>query len=150
MGRGWNRILLPIKFAKRLPAAELRLASDLARTHRARIILLHVVRLSPAVSADAGLSARYYVEAEQDAKIRLANLARTRLKGFKVETCVEVGDPARTIVKMAERRRADLVIIATHNRGGIRRFLLGSVAEQVVRRCPCALLTIRPAGRGAA
>jgi universal stress protein A len=143
---GWTKILLPIKFAKRLPAAEMQLARDLARIHKAKITLLHVVPLSAAVTADAGLAAQYYLEAEEDAKLKLGTMAQTRLKGFDVDILVESGDPARTIVKEAARLRSDLVIIATHNRGGIKRFLLGSVAEQVVRRCPCALLTIRPGG----
>ncbi len=144
MGAGWNRILLPIKFTKRLPAAELRLACELARTHEAKLLLLHVVPLTVGAAADAGLAAQYSVEAEQDARVKLRKMADSRLRGFDAEIYVEVGDPARTIVKQAAKLRADLVIIATHNRGGIKRFLLGSVAEQVVRRCPCALLTIRP------
>ncbi len=144
MGAGWSRILLPIKFTRRLPAAELQLARDLARTHRAKLMLLHVVPLSPAVAADTGIAAQYSVEAEEDARRKLKKMADTRLRGFEAEIFVEVGDPARTIVKQAARLGADLVIIATHNRGGIKRFLLGSVAEHVVSRCPCALLTIRP------
>lgn len=144
MGAKWNRILVPIQFSKRLPSSELQLAREVARTHEATIILLHVIPISPAVGADAGLAAQYYVEAEEDAKARLRKLAQSRLRGFKVEIDVEVGEPADVIVKQAAKLRADLVIMAIHGREGIKRLLLGSVAEHVVRSCPCPTLTVRP------
>lgn len=144
MGSEWNRILVPIQFSKKLPAAELQLAREVARTHEATIVLLHVVPVSPAVAADAGLAAQYYVEAEEDARSRLRKMAESRLKGFKTEIDVEVGEPANIIVKQAVKLRADLVIMATHGREGLKRLLLGSVAEHVVRNCPCPTLTVRP------
>ncbi len=144
MGAEWNTILLPIQFSKRLPTAELQLARNLARIHEAKILLLHVVPLSVAVTADAGLAAKYYLEAESDARVKLEKMARSRLKGHDFRVYIEIGDPATTIVKQATRLHADLVIIATHSRTGIKHFLLGSVAEHVIRRCPCAVLTIRP------
>ena len=144
MGGGWRRILVPIQFSKRLPAAELELARQIARANGAKILLLHVVPLSTAVTADAGLAAQYYLEAEKHAELKLRKMARSKLKNFDVEIVVEVSDPATMIVKQAAKLRADLVIIATHGRTGIKRYLLGSVAEHVVGRCPCPLLTIRP------
>ena len=140
----WRRILVPIQFSRRLPGAEIELARELARTNHAKILLLHVVPLSTAVSADASLAAQYYMEAEKDAELELRKIARSKLKDLDVEIVVEVSSPATMIVKQAAKLRADLVIIATHGRTGLKRYLLGSVAEQVVARCPCPLLTIRP------
>lgn len=54
------------------------------------------------------------------------------------------GDPAREIVRMAESVEADLIIVGTHGRRGIRRLLLGSVAEHVMRRASCPVLVMRP------
>ena len=144
MAAVWRRILVPIQFSRRLPGAELELARAIARIHHAKILLLHVVPLSPAVAADASLAAQYYLEAEKHAELKLRKMARSKLKNFDVEIVVEVSDPATMIVKQAAKLRADLVIIATHGRTGIKRYLLGSVAEHVVGRCPCPLLTIRP------
>jgi nucleotide-binding universal stress UspA family protein len=110
----------------------------------AKILLLHVVPLSPAVAADASLAAQYYMEMEKNAQLKLRKIARSKLKNFDVEIVVEISSPATMIVKQAAQLRADLVIIATHGRTGIKRFLLGSVAEHLVARCPCPLLTIRP------
>jgi len=144
MGKRWRRILVPIQFSQRLPAAELELARELARANHAKIQLLHVVPLFPAVAADAGLAAQYYLKAQENAELRLRKMARSKLKNLPVEIVVEVSSPGAMIVKQAAKLRADLVIIATHGRTGIKRYLLGSVAEHLVARCPCPLLTIRP------
>jgi nucleotide-binding universal stress UspA family protein len=144
MGAGWRRILVPIQFSGRPPTAEIELARAIARSNHAKILLLHVVPLSPAVTADASVAAQYYLEAQKNAELKLRKLASSKLKNFDVEIVVEVSSPATMIVKQAAKLRADLVILATHGRTGIRRFLLGSVAQHVVARCPCPLLTIRP------
>ena len=76
MGGGWRRILVPIQFSKRLPAAELELARQIARANDAKILLLHVVPLSTAVTADAGLAAQYYLKAQENAELRLRKMAQ--------------------------------------------------------------------------
>jgi nucleotide-binding universal stress UspA family protein len=48
-----------------------------------------------------------------------------------------IGDPAREIVRLALREQADLIVLGTHGRTGLRRLLAGSVAEEVLRRAPC-------------
>jgi nucleotide-binding universal stress UspA family protein len=55
-------------------------------------------------------------------------------------------DPTPAIVQLAADVEADLVVIGTHGRGWLTHFLLGSVAEGVVRRAPCPVLVVRPAG----
>jgi nucleotide-binding universal stress UspA family protein len=52
-------------------------------------------------------------------------------------------DPAAEIVGVAEQSKADLIVMGTHGRTGLGRFLMGSVAEQVVRRAPCPVVTVR-------
>jgi universal stress protein A len=144
MGGKWRRILVPIQLSQRPPSAELGLAREIARANHAKILLLHVVPLSPAVTADAGIAAQYYLEAQKSAELELRKIARNKLKNFDVEIVVAISNPATMIVQQAAKLRADLVIIATHGRTGIKRYLLGSVAEHLVARCPCPLLTIRP------
>ncbi|MAQ19143.1 MAG: universal stress protein UspA [Sandaracinus sp.] len=53
------------------------------------------------------------------------------------------GSPGRAIADEAERRGADLVIVGSHGRTGVQRFLLGSVAEKTVRLCKCSVLVVR-------
>jgi nucleotide-binding universal stress UspA family protein len=51
--------------------------------------------------------------------------------------------PAPAIVDYAQRRKADLIVMGTHGRGGGAHLLMGSVAERVVRTAPCPVLTVR-------
>lgn len=59
-------------------------------------------------------------------------------------------EPASAIVQLAADLRADLIVVGTHGRQGFERFLLGSVAEKVVRLAPCPVLVMRPVGAVAA
>jgi nucleotide-binding universal stress UspA family protein len=61
-----------------------------------------------------------------------------------VAVCVTVGSPSERIVALATALDADLIVLGTHSRRGLGRMLLGSVAEEVVRRAPCGVLVIRP------
>jgi len=62
----------------------------------------------------------------------------------KVAVYVTVGIPSERIVSLATAVDADLIVLGTHSRRGLERMLLGSVAEEVVRRAPCGVLVIRP------
>lgn len=57
-----------------------------------------------------------------------------------VETLVEFGDPGHTICQIAERLPASVVVLGTHGRGGIKRAIMGSTSDHVVRHCACPVL----------
>jgi nucleotide-binding universal stress UspA family protein len=59
------------------------------------------------------------------------------------DVALAVGHPADAIVRVAQERGADLIVMATHGRTGLQHVLLGSVAEKVVRLAPCPVLTVR-------
>ena len=63
--------------------------------------------------------------------------------GYKVETAVEEGDPKSTIVEDAVRWHADLIVLGSHGRKGVDRFLMGSVSEAVARHAPCSVEVVR-------
>jgi len=63
--------------------------------------------------------------------------------GFKVETAVEEGDPKSTILEDAARWHADLIIVGSHGRKGLDRFLTGSVSDAVARHAPCSVQVVR-------
>src|SRR5689334_22530096 len=67
--------------------------------------------------------------------------------GLDVVTAVVPGLPAREIVRYARRHAIDVIVMGTHGRTGMSRALLGSVAEAVVRRAPCRVLTVPDAAR---
>jgi nucleotide-binding universal stress UspA family protein len=56
---------------------------------------------------------------------------------------VVTGHPADTIVRVAQERGADLIVMSTHGRTGLQHVVLGSVAEKVVRLAPCPVLTVK-------
>lgn len=64
-----------------------------------------------------------------------------------VRTVVVTGNPADEIVRTARTLDVDLIVMASHGRGGPKRWLLGSVAERVVRRAPCPVLIYPPAAQ---
>ena len=71
-----------------------------------------------------------------------------RCGGFKVETAVEVGDIREKIIDFASDWDADLIVVGSHGRSGIPRFLLGSVAEFVARHAKCSVEIVRTSVRG--
>lgn len=76
-------------------------------------------------------------------------LARTRdvavgLGARDVETVVVEGQPAAEIVRVADERRIDLIVLGSHGRGGISRAILGSVADKVMRTARCPVLIVHP------
>lgn len=62
----------------------------------------------------------------------------------KIAVYVTTGHPAERIVSLAASIDADVIVLGTHGRTGLKRIVLGSVAEEVVRRAPCTVLVIRP------
>lgn len=75
---------------------------------------------------------------------QLAKLAADEVRGaVATDTTVRVGSPAREIVEAARSLLADLIVISTHGRTGLKHVFLGSVAEHVVQRAPCPVFVVR-------
>jgi len=122
-------------------------ATRLARRHAAGLVLGHVVEPLPVVSYPI-LMVPMDAEAEirEFASARLEELAETvRKSGLTVLTGLEQGPPGPHLVEMAERARADVLVIGTRGLTGFEHLVLGSTAEYVVRRSRCPVLTVHPA-----
>ena len=122
-------------------------AVTLARANDGHLCLLHavphVVQTPWVVDASDGdiddLQDQWVAEAET----RLVSLAATlRLDPRRVSLQVIVGPAACAIVRYAGERGADLLVLGSHGRGVIRRFLLGSVAERVLREAGCPVMIV--------
>jgi nucleotide-binding universal stress UspA family protein len=89
-------------------------------------------------------AAEYRVESLKNGE-DLVRHAQQSLKkaGYKVETAVEEGDPKSKIVEDAARWHADLIILGSHGRRGMERFLIGSVSDAVARHAPCSVQVVR-------
>jgi universal stress protein A len=64
-------------------------------------------------------------------------------KSITSEELVHIGRPYEEIITVAKEHKADLIIIATHGRSGLKHAFLGSTAERVVRHAPCPVLVVR-------
>jgi len=64
---------------------------------------------------------------------------------LRVTTAIVAGNPFVEIIRYARAHEIDLIVLGTHGRGPVAHMLLGSVAEKVVRKSPCPVLTVRPA-----
>jgi nucleotide-binding universal stress UspA family protein len=117
----------------------------LAKQHQAALTLLYVV---PSTYA-AGEYGRFdYVSFEADMRVsgnkQLATLAVDEVRGeVPADTLVRTGSPAAEIIEAAKRIPADLIVISTHGRTGLKQVFLGSVTEYVVRHAPCPVLVVR-------
>jgi nucleotide-binding universal stress UspA family protein len=133
-------ILHPTDFsAMSWPA--LGVARALARADGAKIVLLHV---APAEVLTGG---SFYAPAdlgpEREALARLRDdTAKAGLEG-SVQTRFGQGDPVTEILLAAEELDCDLIVMGTHGRTGLRRLLMGSVAESVIRNAPCLTLVVK-------
>lgn len=141
----YSHILCPVDFSA-VSRRALRHASALALRSGARLRVAHVLLPMPAVSrsarGDDGLIAatRRAVEAEL---VQL--LAPVRAAGVEVTSVLLDGYVVQRLVDEAESADVDLIVTGTHGRSGVDRILLGSVTEKLLRKAPCAVLTV-PAG----
>ena len=122
-------------------------AAELAAQLDGTLHLVHVVALPSISVPDIGYSYNSTMmesltaEAQKELD-RLVALYRDRVA--MAPPRLEIGDPRDVIDRVAGAISADLIVMGTHGRRGIRRVLLGSVAESVARTAPCPVLTVRP------
>jgi nucleotide-binding universal stress UspA family protein len=137
-------ILHPTDFSERSVNA-FEVACSLARDSGARLIVLHV--LERPVIAYTGVAmappAPGPSEEERTALLKRLNQVQPPAPAVAVEHRLEQGDPATGILQVAQEAGCDLIVMGTHGRTGLGRLLLGSVAEQVLRKAPCPVLTVK-------
>lgn len=135
-------ILCPTDFSKEAAAA-FDVACALARDSRARLMVLHVER--PPVTTLGGQTFVPALPCEYDRDRLLQKLREIRPTeaNIAVEHRLEFGEPDTMILDVAAEIRAGLIVMGTHGRSGVRRLLMGSVAEHVVRKATCPVLTVR-------
>jgi nucleotide-binding universal stress UspA family protein len=125
-------------------------AIGIALRHRAKIVLVHA-QASEAVRSevDSALLAQLgemsaAIRAEEARRLadKLAELGRL---GLPAAVISRLGPPDEVLASAAHDEQADLIVVGTHGHGGVARFLLGSVANTIVRRAPCDVLVVRGA-----
>lgn len=144
-----RRILVPVDFSEHSRIA-LRFATSLARQLDAKLVLLHVWEPPQYVSPDIMLSVPGWSAMSLEAFSHAEALSAVDvfLEGADIgapppEVRIETGDPAASIVRVANGGDYDMVVMGTQGRAGISRFLLGSVAMKVSGRATIPVLTLR-------
>ncbi len=141
----WRQLLVTTDLS---PAAvpALEAAAELARIAGAHVTVLHVLDFSGLGDSEAARESLVRIERGlvREARPRLEALCERIFKDLPLEIAVvESVGAAAGICTYARDHRADLIVIATHGRGGVKRFLIGSVAERVVHGAPCDVLAVR-------
>lgn len=139
-------ILFPTDFSNGARAA-MDHAVSLAKDYQARLILLYVIQDITIAEwyIPSTLSVKDLLDdMQKSASAEMDTWANDAAAAVKdVEKLVVRGVPFVEIIKTAQEKNADLVVIGTHGRTGIDHLLFGSTAEKVVRKCACPVLTVR-------
>lgn len=138
-----NRILCPVDFS---PPSEhaFALALDLATRFGADLQVVHVYQLPVYALPDGAMMVgpEYTVRMTDELQRALKEFVEGREGGVTIETHLVEGVPYREVTRLAEELEADLVVMGTHGRTGLKHLLLGSVAERVVRTAKIPVITV--------
>jgi universal stress protein A len=138
-----QHILVPVDFSEGTQTT-LDCARELAGKFAARVTLLHIVQpIFPPVTEVAFTFEKQAREMQDEAERQLRDLAGSLPSGANAETVLDTGVPWDCIVERAGKLGADLIVMGTHGRSGLKHLWLGSVAERVVQHAPCAVLVVR-------
>jgi nucleotide-binding universal stress UspA family protein len=125
-----------------------RMACSLARDHGARLVILHVV--PPPYPLVGEMVAIPPLAEDEEERVRMRERLYDEMHTtlpmdpeLDMEYRVEEGETVAAILEAARSLDANMIVLGTHGRTGLRRLLMGSVAELVVRRAPCAVLTVK-------
>lgn len=142
----FKRILVPVDFSPHSREA-IQYAADLSRRYEASLTLVHVYQPVSYVLPDGFV---LYTSAQLASMLSKFEEHLTEAKeeaeaagGLRVETKLLEGVAFAEIVSFAQESGYDLIVMGTHGRTGLMHALLGSVAERVIRKAPCPVLTVR-------
>ena len=144
----FQKILVPLDFSPHSLAA-VQAAGELAQQIGGSITLLHVQSPSLGMQGDVGPFLVPPIilppDPAQDEALQkeLENVRKQLPAGVPVEIKLDTGHPWPTICDVAQNTNADLIVISSHGYTGLKRMLLGSTAEQVVRHAHCPVLVVK-------
>lgn len=149
-----KRVLFPTDFSE--CAAEAKdYACDLANRYGAEMHVIHAVHNASLEVPDFGMGLAFpgYVENLPHQRKELADAALaalhkldfSELTSQNVKYEVDFGQPFLCVLDYADKHDIDLIVLGTHGRTGLSHVLLGSVAERIIQRAKCPVMTVRPA-----
>jgi len=135
-----KHVLHPTDFSASSDLA-FRMACSLARDYGARLLVLHVA-VPPTIVYAEGIVPPEPQESLDASREKLRRLCPRDPK-VEVEHRLLEGEVVDEILRVAGETKSDVILMGTHGRTGLGRLLMGSVAEQVVRKAPCPVVTVR-------
>jgi nucleotide-binding universal stress UspA family protein len=143
---GWNKILCPIDFSETARVAMIE-GLEIAKRHGAQLFLLHVLEERwPAGRGDLltppELAAKFTDTANRD--MAAWKQVADQIAPGRVVTQIASGHAATEILRVARQGDFDLIVMGTHGRRGLRRLVVGSVADEISRSAPCSVTVVRP------
>jgi len=157
----FKRLLVPLD-GSRFGLRALSYATEVARRFEAEIILLQVIKpTTPVISqgpqgeaSPVGSEIALKSAAEEDARnaVRAKRYLSSKVRGIISQGMagsysVVVGDPSQSIISFSHKERIDLIVMSTHGKSGLKRAIMGSVADSVIRESGKPVLVIRPPSR---
>jgi nucleotide-binding universal stress UspA family protein len=140
-------ILVATDFSPTASAA-LQWALELARAHRARVVLVHALAppIPPAASPDFVTLPPDFQDQYRDLALRrlATDVEAARTKGVEVSSDLDIGPASPLVIELATKHGADVIVIGTRGMTGFRHLLLGSTAERVVHGAAVPVLTVHP------
>lgn len=144
-----NRILLSTDFSPHSASAA-QYAFAFAEKFNSQVHVLHVQEQIPGTAPDFVMGIAIPSHIEESEQASLQGIARFLTEGgwniADVVPATTRGTPFVEIVRYAKNHEIDLIVMGTHGRSALAHVLMGSVAERVVRKAPCPVMTIRPEG----
>jgi nucleotide-binding universal stress UspA family protein len=139
------KILCPVDFSEFSKTA-FEYAVSFASRYKAELYVQHVIEPITALFTYETLPGwrELYAEFRAGAEEALEELTAVGLtRDVQPETCLQVGNPADLILKLARRVAVDLIVMGSHGRRGLDRLLTGSVTERVLRKAQCPVLAVQ-------
>jgi len=148
----FKKILCPTDFSE--PSlCGVKMAGEMAKKFDTEILLINVHKPIPELphprveGTDMVFDiSGYQKQIAQDAEDNLKRIADELLPGANYRMIVRLGKPSQEILDVAKEEEVDAIFIATHGRTGLAKIVFGSVAQRVVRRAECPVMTIRSCG----
>jgi len=145
-----QKILVPTDFSEFSQHA-MRYGCEFARRFEAELHTINVVEEIFPLIPDQGLmlpsSVEYLTDLQANAEQAFKSVPSEEMgSGLTITKDVLTGTPFLEIIRYAKTKEIDLIVIGSHGRTGLIHALMGSVAEKVVRKAPCPVLTVRPEG----
>ena len=137
----FKHILVPLD-GSLLAERALTLATNIAEAMSAKLTLLRIVPQFAILAADPMLYEEMNRLGDEESLSYLRSKADDLNLLVPINVTSETGQPADTIIQFAENHKVDLIVISSHGRSGLNRWVYGSVAERVLRQATCATTII--------